>query len=293
MIESKGEALPVGAAGDGSRASSGSSGPGGRAEVLRGLLSGLKGVLRYHQALGIDHYPGSSALAAFLRLRLQDKEEAAQPTAPTSSAVLPSGHPADVANVPAAALDLTAIAREVACCRACSLAGKRLYPVPGRGAGKARLLLVGDHLAAEAGGVLPPGQLFGVRQDDMLLKMLAAIQLDPAEVYITNLIKCALPAGCLPQAAHQASCLPFLRQEIATIAPQVICSMGMAATRALLAGTGSLSSLRGTFHPLPGTSEAGPVVLATYHPSYLLQNPEMKRATWADLQLLARRLSQG
>jgi uracil-DNA glycosylase len=32
-------------------------------------------------------------------------------------------------------------------------------------------------------------------------------------------------------------------------------------------------------------------VMSTYHPTYLLQNPEMKQATWIDLQLLAKRLS--
>ena len=72
--------------------------------------------------------------------------------------------------------------------------------------------------------------------------------------------------------------------------PEVICTMGMIAARALLERRQPLSRLRGRFHDYDVAGKVKIPVLTTYHPTYLLQNPEMKQATWADLQLLAKRL---
>jgi DNA polymerase len=69
--------------------------------------------------------------------------------------------------------------------------------------------------------------------------------------------------------------------------------MGMVATKALLRLPQPLSRLRGRFHPykVPGGGDIP--LLPTYHPEYLLQNPEMKKATWHDLQVLEKRLQLG
>jgi DNA polymerase len=32
--------------------------------------------------------------------------------------------------------------------------------------------------------------------------------------------------------------------------------------------------------------------MPTYHPSYLLKNPEMKKAAWADLQMIQKELGR-
>lgn len=66
--------------------------------------------------------------------------------------------------------------------------------------------------------------------------------------------------------------------------------MGMIAARAVLERRQPLSRLRGRFHEYAIAEKVAIPVLTTYHPTYLLQNPEMKQATWADLQLLAKRL---
>lgn len=260
------------------------------------ILTELRALLRYHALLGIDSYPKSTAIANFLHFAppAGAQEVGASRVGsqvPTGKAladrVVAQGQQAE------APVKLTDIAGEVADCRACTLHRQRLYPVPGRGGKGVRLVIVGDWLTGDAGEKeLPTGHLFGAEQDAMLARMLAAIKLAPTEVYITNAIKCAIPADCQPQAEHLGACLSFLRRELALLAPEIICTMGMVATRALLEQSAPLSSLRSRFHPLPGTGQPPSVVLATYHPTFLLQNPEMKRAAWADLQLLAKRLDQ-
>jgi DNA polymerase len=260
------------------------------------ILTELRAILRYHAVLGIDSYPKSRAIADFLHFAPPAVAQGAGAGRPGSQ--LPPGKALADRGVaqgqrPGITVKLTDIAGEVADCRACALHRQRLSPVPGKGIKGVRLVIVGDWLAGEAGQKeLSPGQLFGVEQDAMLARMLAAINLSPTEVYITNAIKCAVPAECQPQAEHLGACLSFLRRELALLAPEIICTMGMVATRALLEQSAPLSSLRGRFHPLPGTGQPPSVVLATYHPTFLLENPEMKRAAWADLQLLAKRLGQ-
>jgi DNA polymerase len=123
--------------------------------------------------------------------------------------------------------------------------------------------------------------------------MLLAINLSADDVFITNVIKCAVPGTCQPQATHVQSCVSFLRRQIVALHPEIICTMGTVAARAVLERSQPLSRLRGQFHEYEVEKGETIPVIATYHPSYLLQNPEMKQATWADLQLLAKRMGLG
>ncbi len=257
-----------------------------------GFLAGVRSLLRYHQATGIDSYPKGIESETFLRLQpfpttvqgtVIQKETPSHGQASYGRGAKPAEK---------SPLRLADIAEEVAVCHACELHKQRLYPVAGRGSEKVRLLLVGDWLAADEHGQLPPGQLFGVEQDLMLARMLTAIQLPLNSVFITNVIKCAVPATCQPQATHVQSCVSFLRRQIMVVMPEIICTMGMVAARAILEKSMPLSRLRGRLHEYEVSKDLKIPVIATYHPTYLLQNSEMKTATWADLQLLVRELQQ-
>ena len=251
------------------------------------ILSELQSVLRYHQILGIGNYPHNAAIESFLsRIPPEASPVALKKTvavvagAPKKSPPLAAGTPLKISDIEA----------EINSCQACELSKQRIYPVAGRGPEKIRLLLVGDWLAAEATGDLPGGLVFGVQQDDMLRKMLIAINLSADDVFITNVIKCAVPANCQPQAVHVQNCGSFLRRQIVALAPEIICTMGIVAARAVLEMAQPLSRLRGRFHSYEVAKNTAIPVLATYHPSYLLQNPEMKQATWTDLQFLAKKM---
>ncbi|MDK9708996.1 MAG: uracil-DNA glycosylase [Desulforhopalus sp.] len=257
----------------------------------RNLLSAVHALLRYHQVTGITRYPRNLDCEGFLRFQPVSLVHP-QPYNKTEKST--GGSPAGERSLlppEKTPLTLADIAEEVAACHSCDLHTKRLYPVAGRGPEKVRLLIVGDWLASDNNGQLPPNQLFGVEQDLMLARMLAAIQLPLNSVFVTNVIKCAVPATCQPQAIHVQSCVSFLRRQIAVLRPEAICAMGMVAARAVLEKSLPLSRLRGRLHEYEGVKELKIPVIATYHPTYLLQNAEMKVATWADLQLLAKELS--
>jgi DNA polymerase len=253
------------------------------------LLTGMQALLRYHSSLGIKHYPRDENIEVFLRALpsiVRKKSIAQQENVVGGETAQPKKRPVTLPSP----IKISEIAEEVAGCRACDLHQQRLYPVAGDGSEKIRLLIVGDWLSADERGGLPAGHIFGVLQDEMLSRMLLAINLSADEVFITNVIKCAVPAACQPQAAHVQSCLSFLRRQIVALRPEVICTMGMVTARAVLQRSQPLSKLRGQFHEYTIEKDWTIPVIATYHPTYLLQNPEMKQATWADLQLLAKRM---
>lgn len=252
------------------------------------FLIGLKSLLAYHRTSGIDPYPRNDEIQAFLRFQ----PSPVAPHQPAVGGIPPDGRKMAAVRTTPWPVSLAEIAEEVAVCRACDLHKQRLYPVAGSGPEKVRLLLVGDWLAGDEHGHLPPGQLFGVEQDLMLARMLAAIRIPLAEVFITNVIKCAVPATCQPQACHVQSCVSYLRRQIMVLAPEVICTMGMVAARAVLEKSQPLSRLRGRIHEYEVAEEVKIPVITTYHPTYLLQNPEMKTATWTDLQFLAKFLDK-
>ncbi|GAB6193268.1 uracil-DNA glycosylase [Desulfocastanea catecholica] len=253
------------------------------------LPARLRAVLGYHRSIGIGTYPRNGDVQSFLRYMVPavaKAEPAQQKAAIRVQPVARKNSPAPTKSP----VNLADIAAEVAACHACDLHKQRLYPVAGRGADKVRLLIVGDWLAGDAQGSLAPGHLFGVAQDEMLSRMLLAIKLSAGEVFLTNVIKCAVPGTCQPQAIHVQSCVSFLRRQIVALQPEVICTMGMVAARAVLERSQPLSRLRGQFHDYEVEKYRTIPVIATYHPTYLLQNPEMKQATWADLQLLAKKM---
>ena len=255
------------------------------------FLKKLKSLLTYHESIGIHHYPRNKEIESFCELQIAPPSHAAgvesREVSHTDEKVAKVKGVTKNKNTE---LTLSDINTEVAACRACDLHKNRIYPVAGKGSAGGRLLVIGDWLSGDADGHLPRDQVLGVEQDQMLTRMLAAINLQPDEVFITNVIKCAIPVSCHPAADHVRCCMSFLHRQIVLLVPEVICTMGMIAAKAVLGRPQSLSQLRGTFHTYETEDGLHIPVLATYHPTYLLQNPEMKKATWADLQLLAKRL---
>jgi DNA polymerase len=180
--------------------------------------------------------------------------------------------------------DLREIRAALGDCQRCRLAEGRRQIVFGSGNPKARLVFVGEG----------PGQAEDARGEpfvgpagELLTKIIAAMGLTREGVYICNVVKCRPPGNRLPEDGEMASCLPFLKAQLAAICPTVICTLGACASQALLSTDAPISKLRGRFHPYgdsSGTRIGGCRVMPTFHPAYLLRHPEAKRAVWNDMQ---------
>jgi uracil-DNA glycosylase family 4 len=168
----------------------------------------------------------------------------------------------------------------VAACRRCPLAATRTHTVPGEGSTTPRLVVVGEAPGAEEDRT---GRPFVGAAGKLLGRMLAAIGLAREDVYIGNLLKCRPPGNRNPRPDEVAACKPFLREQLALLAPPLVLALGSPAARELLQTKRGITSLRGRF----ARSPEGYRVMPTYHPAYLLRNPAAKREAWLDLQKVA------
>ncbi|MGC8917501.1 MAG: uracil-DNA glycosylase [Thermoanaerobaculum sp.] len=186
---------------------------------------------------------------------------------------------------PLAAPDLETMARALATCQRCRLAKGRTQVVFGVGNPRARVVFVGEAPGAEEDR---QGEPFVGRAGQLLNSMLRACGLSRSEVYIANIVKCRPPGNRDPQDDEAAACLPFLRRQLALLGPEVLVLLGRVAARHLLGLSAPISSYRGRWRTWEGME-----VLPTFHPAYLLRNPQAKKEAWEDLKGLAKRLQVG
>ncbi|MDX9833904.1 MAG: uracil-DNA glycosylase [Desulfobulbus sp.] len=259
---------------------------GGQSEGVVSLAGALRTRLSFQRRLGLRAYPASPALRRFLVGPEQLQQESAP--AVIRPPVRAAPRPPVGATDSAAGLDRQR--RDIEECTLCTLAATRQGFVCGAGGLSVRLMFVGDW-SRQSGSFLAE-QCFGPAEDTMLWNMVRAIGLTPADVYVTNAIKCCPPPGLVPGEENRNSCQTHLRREIDLVRPALICAMGEIATRSLLGQSGPVVRLRGRLHPYGGGGGqlSNIQVAVTYHPQFLLDHPDLKKAAWEDLQMVQRRL---
>jgi uracil-DNA glycosylase family 4 len=173
---------------------------------------------------------------------------------------------------------LEAIRTDLGDCRRCRLSEKRKNIVFGTGDPHAKLMFVGEGPGYEEDQM---GKPFVGAAGKLLTKIIEAINHTREQVYICNIIKCRPPGNRNPMADEIEVCVPFLKRQIASVKPEVICALGTFAAQTLLETNSPISKLRGCFYDYMGVR-----VLPTYHPAYLLRNPEKKRDVWEDMKKL-------
>ena len=154
----------------------------------------------------------------------------------------------------------------------------RINPVFGVGNPDSNLLVIGEAPGADED---KQGEPFVGRAGQLLNKILSAINFEREDIYIANILKSRPPDNREPRPEEVAAHIPILYKQIMLIKPKIILCVGRTAGNRLLNKTGSLASLRGKFNDFHGIP-----VMVTYHPAALLRNPNWKRPTWEDVQLL-------
>ncbi len=175
---------------------------------------------------------------------------------------------------------LEEVRKELGDCRRCKLHQARRTLVFGEGNKQARLMIIGEGPGHDED---LQGKPFVGRAGQLLTKILQSIHLQREEVYITNIIKCRPPQNRNPEPDEIESCYPFLRHQIGVIRPRIICALGTFAAQTLLKTGAKITTLRGRFYEFSGIK-----VVPTYHPAYLLRNPERKREVWEDMKQISR-----
>lgn len=171
---------------------------------------------------------------------------------------------------------LVAIRDDLGDCRRCGLSAGRSHLVFGEGNPRAELMFVGEGPGAEEDR---SGKVFIGPAGQLLTRIIEAMHLTRDQVYICNVVKCRPPGNRNPEAVEIQTCRPFLERQIKVVGPKVICALGSVATQVLLDTDQPVSRLRGRFHDRGGIK-----VMPTYHPAYLLREPDKKKLVWEDVK---------
>jgi DNA polymerase len=167
-------------------------------------------------------------------------------------------------------------------CEKCQLCVTRKQAIVGRGNQSAELMFV---LLAPSSGDDETGRICSGEDNDLFSKMLAAINVDIADVYITSLLKCSVPARHTVSAKEVNQCLAYLKQQIQLVQPKLLIVLGETTIRCLLQKNMSLDHFRAMNTKSPFQIDSVPVFVS-YSPQELLRQAEHKRKAWTDLQQL-------
>ena len=173
-------------------------------------------------------------------------------------------------------LTLADVRKELGDCQRCKLHRTRKTIVFGEGNEKATLMFIGEGPGYDEDVQARP---FVGRAGQLLTKIIESINLSREEVYIANIIKCRPPQNRNPEPDEIESCNPFLMKQIRVIQPRIICALGTFSAQTLLKTNTKITALRGKLYELEGIK-----VIPTYHPAFLLRNPERKREVWEDMK---------
>jgi len=171
---------------------------------------------------------------------------------------------------------LPKIVEEIGDCTRCKLHRHRNKIVFGDGNPKAELVFIGEGPGADEDA---QGLPFVGRAGKLLTQMIEAMGLQRKDVYICNVVKCRPPENRVPEPDEVETCSPYLLRQIDVINPKVLVCLGAVAAKTLLETNRGITQFRGQWLEWRGRK-----LIATYHPAYLLRNPNAKGEVWKDLQ---------
>lgn len=174
-------------------------------------------------------------------------------------------------------------------CRKCEIGYTRIQSVYGEGDPCADLMVIGEGPGETEDKA---GRPFVGRAGALLDKMLLAIDLPRADVFICNTVKCrpTLDDGVrlrnrAPSNEEMANCRPYLDEQIEVVRPRAILCLGAPSAKSFLGPKFSITKQRGQWFDGP----SGIPLMATFHPAYILRMTggeleATKRLVWADLK---------
>ena len=249
------------------------------ADELLAVTRQLRAQLVRHAAHGAWATSGAKSARPVLSLRDVPEEFFDQPIGELGRGTLREAPRPDIAR-----RTLAQIGAELGECTRCKLSATRRSLVFGVGAEDAPLVFVGEAPGEQEDR---RGEPFVGPAGELLDKMIEAMGWSRQSVYITNILMCRPPGNRNPQPDEVAACSPFLDAKLVSIAPRVIVALGRPSANTLLGNDAPISALRGRFHLRYGVK-----VMPTFHPAYLLREPERKRDAWNDLKVVMAELER-
>jgi len=146
-------------------------------------------------------------------------------------------------------------------CTFCELHKGQINPVFARGYAEADILICGMCPGPDENKIgIPFVGTAGKILDEILNRAFSLKH----KVYITNLVKCFVPAGKDLDIRWMSRCLPYFIVQLQLIKPKVIIALGKDVCNFLLNKDEQMGSMRGNAYDYLNTK-----LICTYHPSFL------------------------
>lgn len=167
-------------------------------------------------------------------------------------------------------------------CHNCTLGETRHNVVFGVGDEHAEVMFIGEGPGENED---LQGEPFVGAAGHLLDDMLEIIGLHRSQVYIANIVKCRPPHNRDPLNTEQDACIAYLRAPVALIQPKIIVCLGRIAAMRLIRSNFKITREHGQW-----TEKGGVQMMAIYHPSALLRDPDKRPDTFEDLKALQRQI---
>jgi DNA polymerase-1 len=125
------------------------------------------------------------------------------------------------------------------------------------------------------------GRPFVGRSGQLLREELSRVGLNPEDCYITNTVKCRPPDNAKPKAGDIKACRKYLDEEMASVKPEYIITLGSLSTKAILKKA-KITEVHGQITALGKTK-----AMAAFHPAYCLRDPSKLPSLRKDLKRMA------
>ncbi len=173
---------------------------------------------------------------------------------------------------------------KVAACHKCPLADGRTQTVFGVGNPCARVMIIGE---APGKNEDAQGEPFVGAAGKYLDELLGVAGLMRNEVFIANVLKCRPPGNRDPRPEEIELCVPFLREQVRTIDPEFIVTLGNFSTKFILKTELGITRLRGTLQRA-GRFKVFPI----FHPAAALYDGKKREALENDFATLGELLTK-
>ena len=125
----------------------------------------------------------------------------------------------------------------------------------------------------------------------LLNKMLKAIKIEREKIYITNVVNYRPPNNRKPEKSEINRYSEYLKEHISIIDPQILILMGSTAMEALFGRNKRISQERGQWKEIIIKQKTYKSII-TFHPAYLLRQPDQKKFSWEDLKIIHKKIDE-
>lgn len=238
-------------------------------------IADIKSLLIFYEALGFENLP----------ITVRPPAKAVHPGIMQKQSTETFPHRLSADKTVDKDAQLTGLLEDIGDCQRCKLSKQRKNIVFGAGNPQARLMFIGEAPGKEED---LQGLPFVGDAGMLLNRLIEKMGMKRNDVYIANIIKCRPPMNRDPEEDEVSACRGFIEKQISIIRPTVIMTLGRIALQSLMKTPKlKITSARGHF-----LSYEDIPVMPTFHPAYLLRNPQDKMLTWSDAQKVLARIGQ-